>query len=133
MLRSILAVVAGFAGMTVLVMIGSVAIAAAMIPGGLKGMRDRMQRGDVPLPSMRIYATNLVMSLIAAIVGGWITLRLAPSSPDGHLLALAVVVLLMGAVSAFAPGGAQQARWYKLLIPVVGAAGVLASGVLFPA
>lgn len=133
MLRSMLAVIAGFAGMTVLVMVGSVAIAAAMIPGGLRGMRDRMQRGEMPLPSARIYATNLVMSLIAAIVGGWITLRLAPSSPTNHLIALSVVVLLMGVVSAFAPGGAQQARWYKLLIPVVGAAGVMASGMLFPA
>lgn len=132
MLRSIGAVAAGFVTMVILVMIGSIAIAATTMPGGIAALKQVQQGGPAPTPTLQVYVMNIVMSLVAAFVGGWVALRLAGRAPVGHLAALAVVVLLMGLVSAFVPGSASQPTWYKLLIPLVGVAGVAASALLAP-
>lgn len=128
MLRSIGAVAAGFVTMAILVMVGSAALAAAVMPGGLSALKAAQQGVTVPAPSPQMYVMNIAMSLVAAFVGGWVAMRLAGRAPLGHLAALGCVVLLMGLVSAFTAGNAAQPVWYKLLIPVVGVVGIAASG-----
>lgn len=134
MLRSIMAVVAGFSTMAVVVMVGSIAIVAAFVPGGLKALRA-MRDGTgatMPVPTPRYLVMNIVLSLVAAILGGWITARIASRAVNGHLIALCIVILLMGVVSAFGSGSGSnvQPAWYKYVIPVVGIAGVALSGML---
>jgi len=134
MLRSIMAVVAGYATMAVVVMLGTIAMMAALVPGGLKAMRAMRDgaRAAMPAPTPRYLAMNIALSLVAAILGGWITTRIASRAVNGHLIALCVVVLLMSVVSAFASGSGSslQPAWYKFVIPLVGVAGVALSALL---
>ena len=133
MLRSVGSVVAGYAVMVVLVMLGTFALAAALIPGGMGAMRERMKSGQpMPAPSATYLASNLALSLAAAVVGGWVTLRLAQRAPAGHLGALCVVLVVMGVVSARMPGSELQPGWYRFAIPLVGIAGVGLSLALVP-
>src|SRR4051812_347356 len=112
MLRSFAAVIGGFLTMTVLVMLGTFALMAAFVPGGLqamKAMRDGAAKGAaMPVPSPRYLAMNIALSFVAAIVGGWVTTRIAARAPNGHLVALGALLLIMGVVSAFSPGSEQQ-------------------------
>ena len=121
--------------MVVIVMIGTFGLVAALVPGGLAAMRDQMKAGGaagMPKPTAPYLVGNLVLSFAAAMIGGWITLRLAPRAPQGHALALAAVVSVMGIVSAFKPGqSGPQPIWYKYVIPLVGIGGVALSVVLF--
>jgi peptidoglycan/LPS O-acetylase OafA/YrhL len=126
MVRSIAAVAGGFIAMTILVMAGTMALVAAFVPGGLAAMRGA-GAASAPSPTPRYYAMNIALSFLAALVGGWVTTRIAIRTPAAHIAALGALLLAMGAVSAFSPGNEQQPGWYKLLIPVVGICGVAAS------
>jgi hypothetical protein len=129
MLRSVGAVVAGYVVMVVLVMTGTMAWVATMVPGGLAAMRQNPQASSMT-PTPRYLAMNIALSLVAAMAAGWVTLRIADRSPRGHLLALAAVVLVMGVVSTFMPNSERQPQWYKYAIPVVGLAGIALSALL---
>jgi hypothetical protein len=131
MLRSIGAVVGGFATMALLVMIGSLALIAAFVPGGLAAMRTS-GTGAMPTPTPRYYVMTIALSLLAAVAGGWVTAHVASRAISGHLIALGAVVLVFGIVSAFMSSQTPQPGWYKMLIPVIGVAGIALSAALFP-
>lgn len=125
MLHSMLAVVAGFAAMSVLVMAGTMAAMASSVPGGLgalKEMRDDPSR--VPPLTKRYLVLNLGVSLASAVVGGLVTARIAGPVPMRELELLAALILIMGIVSARAPSAGLQPGWYKAVIPLAGLAGV---------
>lgn len=126
MLRSILAVLGGFATMAVIVMATTAIAAAALIPGGMQAM---MTPG-APLPR-RYLTVNLVCSALAAFAGGFVTARLAPDKPFFHGIALALVMGVMGVLSA-RQAGDRQPRWYQLVLsavmPLVALAGAYISG-----
>jgi hypothetical protein len=131
MLRSVAAVALGFAAMVIIVMTGLMAWMAARVPGGMAAMRDRMKAGEaMPVLPASYYVYNIALSLVAAVVAGWVTTRIAQRAPTGHLVALGVVVLAMGVVSAKGRGAERQPGWYKLVIPVVGLIGVALSALL---
>ncbi len=129
MLRSIGSVAAGFVIMAVIVMVGTMAMVAAFVPGGLGAMR-RGGQAAAPTPTPRYYALNIALSFAAAVVGGWVAALMANGDTTAHLAALAALILAMGLVSAFSSGSDRQPRWYRLVIPLVGVAGVAASGLL---
>lgn len=126
MLRSILAVLGGFATMAILVMVTTAIAAATLIPGGMQAM---MTPG-APLPR-RYLATNLVCSALAAFVGGFVTVRLASDKPFFHGIALALLMGVMGVISA-RQAGDRQPRWYQVVLctvmPAVALAGAYISG-----
>ncbi|HWA57108.1 MAG TPA: hypothetical protein VG692_07640 [Gemmatimonadales bacterium] len=128
MLASVWAVVAGFLVMAVLVMAGSMILMRIYAPGAMEAMRSGQM--TLPPPTAGYIVRNIILSLGAAVAGGMVTLRLAPSAPTGHLAALGLVVLAMGLVSAKSPGSAHQPAWYRVAIPFVGLGGVLLAGVL---
>ena len=126
MLRSILAVLGGFATMAVIVMATTALAAAALIPGGMQTM---MTPGR-PLPA-RYLTANLVGSALAAFIGGFVTVRLAPDKPFVHGIALALLMCVMGVLSA-RQAGDRQPRWYQVVLctvmPAVALVGAYISG-----
>lgn len=126
MLRSILAVLGGFAAMAVLVMVTTAIAAATLIPGGMQAMRSP----GAPLPK-RYFTVNIVCSALAAFVGGFVTVRLAPDRPFYHGIALALLMCVMGVISARQAGDGQP-RWYQIvlctLMPAVALVGAYISG-----
>lgn len=132
MLRGVAAVVAGFVTMTLIVMAGSIGLMAAFVPGGLRAMRGMHggQPAPTPTPTPQYYLLNLTMSLLAAMIGGWVTARVAGVPAGPYLAALAGIILVMGFVSASIEKASQQPTWYKVVIPLVGVAGVALSALV---
>ena len=104
----------------------------------MAGMRARMQAAraggavDTPAPPTSYLAGNIILSLLAALVGGWVTARIAERAASGHLIALCVVIVVMGFVSARMPGSERQPAWYRFAIPLVGVVGVALSSLVVP-
>ena len=142
MLRSILAVIIGYAVIFLLVFAG-IGIAWLVLGG------EGAFAGEGPAPSTPWMALNLLSGLIASVVGGLVTRRIGGSQLAVRILV--GLVLVLGVVSALLTGGsaaapepigkpvaemsfteagrhAVQPAWYNWIIPLVGAAGVLVGG-----
>jgi peptidoglycan/LPS O-acetylase OafA/YrhL len=115
--RSVIAVLAGYAAMSVLV----VATTAA-----LTKLWPSSSEEDQPTPAY--IAVNLAYSSLFAAAGGYVTSALARRSPLGHSIALAGLVLVLGAIYSIQSSGGKQPRWYLALLPVLSAGGATAGG-----
>jgi hypothetical protein len=72
---------------------------------------------------------NLGYSFLAAAAGGYVTAWIDAHNPLVHVLALAITVLLLAALSALQQRG-QQPVWYMLTLVALTPVGVLAGGVV---
>jgi len=72
---------------------------------------------------------NLGVSLLAGATGGYITAWVGFANPLIHVLALAVIVLALAALSALQKRG-QQPIWYQLAQVAISPLGVLAGGLI---
>lgn len=80
-----------------------------------------------PLPGYVI--VNLGHSLLATAAGGYVTAWIAIANPLVHVLALAIVVLAIAALSALQARG-EQPIWYQLAQVAISPIGVLAGGLV---
>jgi hypothetical protein len=114
-----LALLAGFATIAVLVALIT-AVLVRVFPAWV----------GVPNPPHASYVlVNLVYSFLAAAAGGYVTAWMAVHNPLHTVLTLALVALVMGALSALQARGRQPA-FYQVALLVVGALGVMAGGLL---
>ncbi len=121
---SIGSIVSGYIVMALIVMIGTIAATAAMIPGGFGMMKNPV----VPAPRQYLIA-NLAVSFVAALVGGWLTARMAPNAPMMHSAILGALLLVMSVVSARTQRTGQPS-WYPMTLAAIGVVGVLIGGFL---
>ena len=119
MLRSILSVVAGYVTMAVVVMVG-VGVLTLTFPEYKQAPETRV----TPVTPMVL---ELVWAMVSAIAGGWVTTRLARRSVR-PVVALAVVVLVLGAVYGLTADRGLMPGWFLLMLPPVSAIGVVAGG-----
>ena len=110
MLHSLLAVLAGFAAMAVLVILSTAIAATLLVPGGMSATATGA--GSLPRAYLMV---NLGCSALAAFVGGAVTARIASGSPLWHGAALAAVMVAMSILSARQARGTQP-RWYQLTL-----------------
>jgi hypothetical protein len=130
MLRSVLSVIEGYVVMAVVVMLGTFAATAALVPGGIAAMKNARKDGTFA-PGRNYLSANLLISFIAAMLGGQVTARVAITAPMVHVGVLALLIVVMSVVSARTQGSAAgQPSWYPKTIAVLGVAGVLLGGVL---
>jgi hypothetical protein len=115
-LRSILAVLAGLAACMGLVIACTLATVHAL----------HLMSGH---PTSGYLILNVVYSLAAAVLGGWLAARLAGFKPLHHGLALAMVLALFGLLSLVKPSTAQPYN-YQLLMAVLPPFAVLAGAAL---
>lgn len=115
MLRSIIAIIAGFLVAAGLVMVATWIVAPAL------GLAI-----EQPTPGYLIF--NLVSIPIAGMLGGYVAGRVAPRAHWGHVGMLAILLLLSlpGILQPPPPG---QPSWYSLLLALLGPATVLLGGV----
>lgn len=81
-------------------------------------------------PTPLYLAFNLVGGAIAGLVGGATVIYIARGSFRGHVIGLAVIILLLslpGLFSAPAPG---QPTWYPLVLSILGPGSVLLGGLI---
>ena len=80
-------------------------------------------------PRADYIAVNLGYSCISAVAGGYVTCWAAPSNPLIHVLALALIVLLLSALSALQQRG-MQPIWYQLTLLAMTPIGVFIGGLV---
>ena len=118
-LHAFLALLAGFLSM---------AIVVAVITALLMKLAPTWV-GTTGHPRFGYVIVNLIFSFAAATLGGYVTAWMAQSNPLIHTLALALIVLLLAALSAMQQRGLQPI-WYQLLLVAITPAGVFAGGML---
>jgi hypothetical protein len=142
MIRSVLAAIAGYVAMVVVVVAG-ITLSWAILGG------EGAFRGEGPEPSTAWMVLSVVFGFVAAVAGGWVALKIGRSSMAVKVLVGLVLVLgLYSALTAeseyagrkkirrrvarmsFIDAGqhAKQPTWYLWTIPIVGVAGVLVGG-----
>lgn len=122
MLRSVVAVLAGF-GVVVLMVMAGTALAVRLVMGAVD------PTAPLALPPAYL-ALNLAVSALAALLGGYVAGRLAPVGSRTPVLVLAALLLVLGLATMLgAPAsGDGQPAWYQWLLLVLGPAGVLLGG-----
>lgn len=125
-MRSIICVVAGFIVVMAVVIGGTAAATELIVEGGLEGAAARSADA---LPST-YFAANLIVSAMAAVLGGWVTARMAPDREMLHVFALAGLMILMSlpGILGYGPSAPAQPAWYVYTMPVLGAAGAILGG-----
>jgi hypothetical protein len=116
-LHAFLALVAGFAVMALLVM-AMMALLTWLVPSWT-GTESN------PLPGYMF--VNLGYSFLASAAGGYVTAWVAGDNPLIHVLALALTVLALAALSVLQMRG-KQPVWYQLTLVAISPIGVLAGG-----
>ena len=117
MIRSVLAVLAGYLGTSLLVLV---------LFGTLGAFWPQVfaDRTMTPPPSMM--AVTLFFSLVAAIAGGFLTASVARRAELAHVLALMGLMVVMWVVSI--PSARGQATGYRLALLVIGPLGAWLGG-----
>jgi hypothetical protein len=118
-LHAFLALLAGFATMAALV-----AVATALLQ---KLTPEWVSEKGAPKPGYIFI--NLGYSFLAAAAGGYVTAWIAAHNPLVHVLALAIIVLLLAALSALQQRG-EQPVWYMLALVALTPLGVFAGGLV---
>ena len=118
-LHTFLTLAAGFAAIALL-------LALATLLARVLGWQSAPAQGqDRPIT----LAWNLGSTLLAALVGGYVTATLAHLNPLIHALALALILLLLGALSALQTRG-QAPIWFALLLLALAPCAVVLGGML---
>jgi len=117
--RAFLALLAGF-----LTTILCAAIAAALLKRLTPSWASEQSR-----PEPGYVLANLGYTFLAAAAGGYVTAYVAGGNPLYHVLMLAIVVLVLAALSALQSRG-RQPVWYQLALVVAAPLGVMAGGLL---
>jgi len=121
MLLSIGAVIGGFLVTVILV---SVSTVFACVICGVKQKSNPSE--TVPANYL---AANLTLSLLSAIVGGYVCGWIAHSDPLVHAGILAGLLGVLSLTTAVATGAAPgQPTWYPWVIGVIGVSGILVGG-----
>ena len=120
MLKAFLALLAGFATMAALI-VAVTALLARLAPGWAGAAAGRPEAG---------YASvHLGSSFLSAAAGGYVTAWTSEANPLIYVLALAIVVLAMGALSAI-EAGRKHALWYTLTLLVLMPMGTFLGGLV---
>ena len=118
-LRAFFALVGGFATISALVAVIT-ALLRKLTPGWA---------GETGNPGFGYVFVNLGYSFLAAAAGGYVTAWIAQHNPLVHVLALAITVLLLAALSALEQRGKQPVG-YMLALVAITPLGVLAGGLV---
>lgn len=118
-LHAFLALAGGFATMALLI-----AVETAILKRLASSWTGAQRR-----PSSGYVFVNLGFSFLAAAAGGYVTTWLAKTNPLAHVLALAITVLLLGALSAVQQRG-KLPVWYLLALVALAPLGTLAGGLV---
>lgn len=119
MLRSVLAVAAGFAVTVLLVLV------TTAVTGLAFGLPMTTSPGaPVTTPGVGYLAVNLLFAIVSALAGGWTTARLSVAHPMLHALVLAAIIFALGIMGARTPQPGQP-HWYPWTLALIGPVGIL--------
>jgi hypothetical protein len=115
--RSVVAVVAGYAAMAAVVILLSVLV-KKIAPAWM---------GAESAPNASYVYTNLLYSFGAAMIGGYVAATIGSRAPLSHACALAVLVFILAIVTAVQIGD-RQPRSYQVALTLIGPLGAILGG-----
>jgi hypothetical protein len=123
MLVSVASIAGGFLATAILVVIGTATATRVF---------NTQPRPDgpaiVPFPYL---SANLVLSLLAAVAGGYVCSRIAPARPFVHVIVLAGLFEMLSLATAVTTGAEPgQPTWYPWVMGLIGVSGILIGGSL---
>jgi hypothetical protein len=104
----------------------------AILVGVLTALLTRLTPSwvqDAGRPQPGYIFVNLCFSFLAAAAGGYVTAWVSAANPLYHVLALAIIVLALAALSAMQQRG-KQPIWYQLALIALSPIGVFAGGII---
>lgn len=104
----------------------------ALLVGALAALLSRAApdwAGEPRNPSAGYIFVNLGYTFLAAAAGGYVTAWLAAGNPLFQVMALAIIVLAIAALSAIQARG-KQPIWYLLALTALSPLGVFAGGLV---
>jgi hypothetical protein len=122
MLRSVLAVLAGFFAMALLTMPATIIASRVML--GTKSREDMIRMTPTP-PYL---AVNLTFSALFAALGGYITSWIGQSLLDVYVLAALMFVLGLVSARQNMQQKTSQGRWYGITLVILGPLSALVGG-----
>ena len=114
MVRSVVAVIGGYAAMVVVVIVGTL-------------LATRMLAGTDGSLTAGYLVANLAVSLAGAVLAGVVAMRLAPRRPEVHVWILAGLVVLAALPGILRPAPGQPVG-YVWILPVLAVVGILLGG-----
>ena len=114
MLNSVVAVLAGYIVLAVIVMLGT-ALAVRAI---LRQLPSALRAPAPGYLTTAYLAANLAASALAAVAAGFVTAAIAGHARLSHGLALAGVMVVLSLLS-MQQAGASEPRWYQLVLATV--------------
>ncbi len=117
--RAFVALLAGFATIATLVIVVTALLA--------RSAPDWVKTEGTPPPGYVF--VNLGYSFLAAAAGGYVSAWIAARGPLANVLALAVVVLVLGGLSALQAKG-RQPLWYQAALIAITPMGVVVGGLI---
>ena len=129
-LHTFLALAAGFVVVATLELIFS-ALVDRLAPSWSDAEGRRSPAGNLRKSRLKpgYVFVNFGSSFLAAAAGGYVTAWIAAANPLVQVLALAIIVLAISALSALQARG-QQPIWYQLVLVAISPIGVLAGGLV---
>ena len=123
--RTAIAVLCGFLAMTLIVLSGTIVASSSLLPEGMGGL----SREDAHLSAAYLGANQLV-TLVAAVLGGWLASRLDPKQGWRPVIGLTLLVVVMSVSNQAVPRGSTGAPvpWYPWLLVIAGGVGTLVGG-----
>jgi hypothetical protein len=122
-LLSVAAVFCGFLATAILVIV-STAIASRVF-------NTRPKPDSPPIVTVPYLTANLILSLLAAVSGGYICGWIAPTRPLVHVIVLAGLFEMLSLATAVTTGAAPgQPAWYPWVIGLICVFGLLVGGTL---
>lgn len=118
-LRAFFALASGFATMAILITVVTVLL-QKLVP-------DWTEASGTPTPGYSF--VNLGWTFVAAGAGGYLTALIAEHNPLIHVLALAIAVLLLAALSALQQRG-KLPVWYLLALVAITPIGAFVGGLV---
>lgn len=107
LLRSVFAIVAGYATLAIIVIVATLVAVKLLLPSANSG------------PTPPYLVINLIYSAVAAALGGYVAAFVARRAPMIHAGLLAVLFVGLSVATGF-EAAAGQPRWYPMVIASLG-------------
>lgn len=116
MLRTIGAVIAGYVIIAILVILSTILTVGLMLPN------------IASTPTTSYLIVNLILGLLAAVIGGYCAALIARAKKLTPAISLAAIVFIFGLLSL--GQSSNQPVWYPYALLVIGPLGVVIGGLL---
>jgi heme A synthase len=121
-LQSILGIVAGFVVTAACVILGTLLAVSALLP--------KLESGKPGSPTPTYLAANILVSIAAAVLGGYVAAFIAGRLPLLHAGILAALFFVLGISSVVQGPQPGQPAWYPFAMLLIAPAGILIGGYL---